>query len=236
MTSRTNPALLRARPHARTEEPPAGGRHPLLPGTSRPGALLVPSPAALDGPAGLAVMLHGAGGNAASTAELLAPLVEALPRTIWLFPESIGDTWDAIPDDFGPDVSRLDEALASAFDRFSIDPARVAVGGFSDGASYALSIGLANGELFPAIVALSPGFHLAPARRGTPRVFVSHGAADRVLPIDRTSRPLVQRLMDDGYEVTFLEFDGPHAVPRHVQDAAARWLAWGPAQALPPAP
>jgi predicted esterase len=236
MTSRATAALLRARPHAPAEEPPVHGSHPLLPGTSRPGVLLVPPSTRLDRPAALAVLLHGAGGNAASTVELLGPLVDALPQTIWLFPESIGVTWDVIPDDFGPDVARLEAALGSAFDRFSIDPARIAVAGFSDGATYALSVGLSNGELFPAIMAFSPGFHVAPSRQGKPRVFVSHGTKDEVLPIDRTSRPLVDHLMSEGYAVTYVEFDGPHAVPADVQDGAARWLGWTPAQAEPGAP
>jgi len=38
------------------------------------------------------------------------------------------------------------------------DPARVTLGGFSDGATYALSIGLANGDLFPQVIGCSPGF------------------------------------------------------------------------------
>src|SRR2546425_904676 len=59
-----------------------------------------------------------------------------------LSPDSRGSTWDAIRDGFGPDVTFLNRALARVFDTVSVDPARIAVGGFSDGASYALSLGL----------------------------------------------------------------------------------------------
>ena len=66
-----------------------------------------------------------------------------------LAPDSRGTTWDAIREGFGDDVTFIDRALEHVFARVSIDPARVTVGGFSDGASYALSLGLANGDVFP---------------------------------------------------------------------------------------
>ena len=72
------------------------------------------------------------------------------------------------------------------FARFTVGT--VTVCGFSDGASYALSIGLANGDLFGHVLAWSPGFVAPPEFVGRPRVFVSHGTDDRVLPIDRCSR------------------------------------------------
>jgi hypothetical protein len=66
-----------------------------------------------------------------------------------------------------------------------VDPTRLAVGGFSDGTSYALSLGLTNGDLFSHVLAFSPGFAVPARRRGRPRLFLSHGArpgaADRCL-------------------------------------------------------
>ena len=73
-------------------------------------------------------------------------------------PDSRGQTWDAIRGDFGDDVEFLDRVLTHVFARVAVDPARVTVGGFSDGATYALSIGLANGDLFPQVIGCSPGF------------------------------------------------------------------------------
>lgn len=236
MAHRSTTAHLRARPHPPAQGPLGAGTHPLLPGRTRRGLLVVPPGCGGARPAGLAVMLHGAGGDAAGTAALLAPLARALPGTLWLFPESRRDTWDLILDDLGPDVERLDVALAAVFERCAVDPRRIVVGGFSDGASYALDVGLANGELFSAILAFSPGFEAAPARRGRPRVFVSHGQGDGVLPIGVTSRTIVPRLVREGYAVTYLEFGGGHAVPGEVQDQAARWLGWEPAPAQPAAP
>ena len=59
---------------------------------------------------------------------------------------------------YGPDVQVMDKALQSVFERYTINPQQCSIGGFSDGASYALSIGTTNGELFSHIVAFSPGF------------------------------------------------------------------------------
>ena len=105
-----------------------------------------------------------------------------------LAPDSRGTTWDAIREGFGDDVAFLNRALEHVFSRLAVDPARVAIGGFSDGASYAISLGLANGDLFPRIAAFSPGFIVGAAPHGHPRVFVSHGTSDQILPINRCSR------------------------------------------------
>jgi predicted esterase len=107
-----------------------------------------------------------------------------------------------------------------------VDPERVAVAGFSDGASYALGLGLANGRLFRRVVAFSPGFVPPGPADGRPAVFVSHGDADAVLPVDRTSARIVPALRDDGLDVTYREFTGPHVVPPEIAREAVDWLGW----------
>jgi phospholipase/carboxylesterase len=125
---------------------------------------------------------------------------------------------------FGPDVEFLDRALDRVFGAHAVDPGRIALGGFSDGASYALSLGLANGDLFTHLIAFSPGF-AAPARRvGRPLVFVSHGVEDPVLPIDRCSRRVVPALRAGGYDVTYEEFEDGHVVPAPLARRAVAWL------------
>jgi phospholipase/carboxylesterase len=49
---------------------------------------------------------------------------------------------------YGPDVEFIDRALDWAFDRLTLDIRKLAITGFSDGASYALSLGITNGDLF----------------------------------------------------------------------------------------
>jgi phospholipase/carboxylesterase len=112
------------------------------------------------------------------------------------------------------DIAFLDTALAATFARCRIDPARIAIAGFSDGATAALCWGLVNGALFSAIAAFSPGFvHVAAAPEGRPRIFISHGTRDPVFPVERCGRPIAGTLRTAGYAVDYREFDGGHAVP-----------------------
>ena len=212
---------LTARP---TSPPPAST---LVPGTTslelssgRRGLLHVP-----DGPmTGLVVALHGAGGQARAALDLLRSDADARGLVV-LAPSSAGSSWAGLFGRRDPDTVALDAALASVLDRHPFDPAAVAVAGFSDGASYALSLGLANGDLFHRVVAFSPGFENAGERRGRPRILVTHGLLDAVLPIERTSRRLVPALRSQGYEVVYHEFDDGHVVPPRYVAEAARWLS-----------
>src|SRR4026209_2893772 len=108
----------------------------------------------------------------------------------------------------------IDAALRYTFQRVAIDPRRLALGGFSDGASYTLSLGLANGDLFTHLVAFSPGFIARPApAAGRPLGFMPPGPRDKVLGIGQTGRRLMPQLRSAGYQVTYREFDGPHTTP-----------------------
>jgi phospholipase/carboxylesterase len=167
--------------------------------------------------------LHGATMHAR---QMLRPLLSAADDAgvILLVPDSRGQSWDVIMGGYGPDIEFLDRALTLAFEQCNIDPANVGVGGVSDGASYALSVGVMNGDLFSSIVAFSPGFIAPLDIVGQPRVFVSHGVNDRILPIDTCSRPIVAGLRGAGYDVEYLEFDGGHEMPEPVVRAGFQWF------------
>jgi len=190
--------------------------------SGRDGLLFVPR-AAAAGPVPLVVLLHGAGSSADAVVGYLADLA-AVHGIVLLAPDSRGTTWDVVQGGFGPDVAFLDSALERVFAGCAVDPARVAVGGFSDGASYALSLGIGSGDLFTHLIAFSPGFAAPAARVGRPRVFVSHGVDDAVLPIDRCSRRLVPLLRAGDYDVAYEEFDGGHVVPPELARRAVGWL------------
>jgi phospholipase/carboxylesterase len=201
------------------------------------GALLFVPRSAIDKQAvPVMVMLHGAGG-AADGMRFTFAHAERIGAVV-LAPESRAQTWDVIVGGFGPDVAFINTALEQTFSILPVDSSRIAVGGFSDGASYALSLGLANGQLFTHVIAFSPGFNAAPAYHGSPRVFISHGTGDRVLAINRTSRRIVPQLREAGYDVTYEEFEGPHEVPPAIAEQAFDWFAAGPngspASAQPP--
>lgn len=204
-------------------KPTTVGARPLGLGSGRDGLVYVPAGYDPKQPAPLVVMLHGAGGNARDATGLLRQLADELGFLL-LVPESRGRTWDVILGGFGPDVAFIERALELVFQRYSVDLFHVAIAGFSDGASYALSLGLGNGDLFNHVIAFAPGF-LAPTEwTGKPRVFVSHGTKDTVLPIHRCSRVIVPQLQRAGYEVTYQEFEGPHTVPPEVGLQAVLWF------------
>jgi phospholipase/carboxylesterase len=194
-----------------------------LSGSDRDGVLYVPPSYHPATPAPLLLSLHGAGGSGRRHLPRLQALAEARGLLL-LCPDSRESTWDVVRSRFGPDVEFVDRALDLVFARYAVDPSRLAVEGFSDGASYALSLGLLNGDLFTHVIAFSPGFVLAERRRGRPRCFVSHGTRDPILPIDPCSRRIVRELRDDRYEVSYEEFEGGHLVPPEIARGAVDWL------------
>lgn len=199
------------------------GEHPLGLGYWRDGILYVPNAVSSHRPLPLFVMLHG-GGDRADGMRFTFPPAEELGVVV-LVPDARDNTWDGIDSRIGPDVEFIDAALQHTFARVAIDPKRIAFGGASDGASYALSLGLANGDLFTHVIAFAPGsiFQPGPAL-GRPLIYVAHGTRDPVLPIAYTSRLMVPRLRDAGYQVTYREFDGVHAVPAPIAREALAWL------------
>ena len=170
----------------------------------------------------LFVMLHGATQNADDMFWYLGTTA-ADAGVVVLAPNARDTTWDAMGGSFGEDVDFLNRALQRVFDTVAIDPARIAIGGFSDGATYGLSLGLINGDLFRSVAAFSPGFVIDGMPHGKPRVFIAHGTRDHILPIDRCGRRIAANLKAAGYDVTFREFDGDHEIPAGVAREGLSW-------------
>ena len=186
--------------------------------------LYVPSAYRPEQPAPLALLLHGAIGDAHQLMDPLRPLAGAAGLLL-LSVDSLGGTWDLIVEgSYGADVAFIDLALGRAFHFCAVAPQQVAVVGFSDGASYALALGTANGDLFSRIVAFSAGVLPEPTPVGKPRIFESHGIQDAILPIDTSGRAISGQLRQRGYDVTYVEFEGGHSVPAPIVQQAVAWL------------
>lgn len=213
---------LTSRPHLPDRPPEQAGLHDLDLEGEPVGKLYVPTGYRPEVPAPFALLMHGAGGDARGGIDPLLRFADAAGLLL-LAPDSRDVTWDVIMRSFGPDIELIDRALEDVFARYNIDATRLAIGGFSDGASYALSVGLTNGDLFTHVIAFSPGFASPGEVVGQPRIFIAHGVEDQVLPIDRTSRRLQPRLRSAGYDVVYEEFPDGHAVP---VDRAQRALDW----------
>lgn len=213
---------LRARPSTPTREA-AHGLTRIGEDLVRGGLIYVPASYSPDSPAPLLVALHGSGGFAGSWSRLFDACEER--GIVLMAPDSRASTWDRVHGAFGPDVRFIDSALTYTFERCAIQPERIGLFGFSDGASYALSLGVSNGDLFTHIAALSPGFS-DPEEPivGSPKVFISHGSADRVLPVAISRTGLVPMFEMDGYAVAYVEFEGLHEIPPEVASQALDWF------------
>jgi predicted esterase len=200
-----------------------GGTHALGLGDKRDATLQIPATGG-DTPLPLLLLLHGAGGSGAGILRRLGKAAEEAGVAV-LAPDSRDSTWDAIDGNYGRDVVFLNRALERVFETLAVDPRRVAIGGFSDGASYAVSLGLINGDLFGKIAAFSPGFIVPRQPHGRPRVFISHGTEDQILPYNQCGRQIASDLKRLQYDVTFRDFRGGHEVPPDIAAAGMKWLA-----------
>jgi phospholipase/carboxylesterase len=190
----------------------------------RDGLLYAPTGYKPETPLPLIVVLHGAGGTSMST-QYAIQRADAL-RFIVLAPDSRDErTWDSILGMWGPDLEFIGAAIKYAKSRCAIDESHIGLAGFSDGASYALSMGIGNGDVFSRVLAMSPGLMQPAGVRGKPRIFISHGTTDPVMPIDITSRKFVPRLKGLGYDVTYREYEGRHQLPPAVAQEAMEWFA-----------
>ncbi|HYX28595.1 MAG TPA: hypothetical protein VE863_08515 [Pyrinomonadaceae bacterium] len=177
-----------------------------------------------NGPLPLLVFLHGATPSAEDMFWYLDSAPDEAGVAI-LAPNARDTTWDAITDSFGPDVDFVNRALQRVFDTVAVDMSRLAIGGFSDGATYAIALGLVNGDLFKRVLACSPGFIIDAPPNGKPTFFISHGTRDNIVPIDRCGLRVVADLEMRGYEVTFREFGWKHEIPKDVIGEGLRWVA-----------
>ncbi|HWE06053.1 MAG TPA: PHB depolymerase family esterase [Rhizomicrobium sp.] len=218
-----------AAPNRLTATPAAGGsdlKSGMLPlgfRTERDALLYVPESSLKLDKAALVISLHGASRSSDRGIEVLRAQADEFGFLL-LAPASSRVTWDIINGAGGLDAKFINRAMARVYEMRTIDPARVAMAGFSDGASASLSLGLANGDLFAAVFGFSPGFIVDLPRAGKPSVFISHGTIDNVLPIDECSRRIVPQLRQQGYQVTYREFEGKHTLPPEIASEAMRWF------------
>jgi phospholipase/carboxylesterase len=190
--------------------------------TMRDGTLYVPKSYKPGTPMPLLMILHGYGGFG-DNMRYMFQLAEEF-GVIVIAPESRDMTWGQSAPGFDADVRYLSAAVRHVVDMLDVDPTHVALGGVSDGAGYALSMGLAYGGSFNHLMIFSGGLMIPFRREGNPLIFIAHGLNDIQMPIDRTGRRFADELKSSGYTVTFREYEGGHAVPREVVREAFEWF------------
>jgi len=214
---------LEARPTTRDPSLP-----PLAPGEAklefgdRFALIYVPTTFRADVPMPLIMYLHGTGGKAAYSMQGWKDVAEK-HGFVLLVPENERPTWHLKKLPAGGDAVLFDKALAYVFARATIDPRHLCVAGHSDGASTAMSVGLANGDLFSHVIMFSGGSVYGSRGVGRPRLFISHGDQDDILPF-HNAKTIADDLASLGYDVTFREFHGGHGLPSEVAHDALAWF------------
>ncbi len=234
--SAANPAWeIDARPHysdaAELDRTPDAGRT-TLPSLSWAN-IYIPSSYSPDRPAPMALLLHGSGDRGRTMIRAFSDLAEE-HGVILLAPDARDYSWDImvagarlrgttrVPD-WGPDVERIDSALDMAFATYAVDPERISLIGFSDGAGYGLSLGANNAGLFETIIAFAPGLltRIDGEERG--RVMLVHGDRDAVLPMKPTRDIFAPALEGLGFDVELRLFRGGHVMPEDLRREAFSW-------------
>lgn len=186
----------------------------------------------------LLVLLHGAGRRADRMIERLAAEADAR-GIVLLAPTSIGMTWDTVSRAEEPqspsstlanslarrfssshDADRVEAAIAALAKTVPVDRARTVLAGFSDGATFALAMGMSRNHPFSAVIAWSPGIAIETVSPAHGRkVFVSHGRQDPVLSFNTDCAEIVPLVQSEGAAVSFLPFKGGHEMPEIAKDA-----------------
>jgi phospholipase/carboxylesterase len=134
----------------------------------------------------------------------------------------VGYGWYRLQPGQAPDPAAFDAALGAvigfidqATRRYPIDPARLAVVGFSQGGSLAYACGLHHRPRFAAVAALSSWLNpllldSAVSLSGLP-LLIQHGSRDELVQVER-GREAVEQLRATGAQVVYREYDMGHEI------------------------
>ena len=177
----------------------------------------------------LVTVFHGAGRQD----EMLVKACRGEPearQALFLVPRSQQPTWDLIAGGQGqPDLEFLEYAWELIYRRYPIDGEKQAVVGYSDGASYALSLALSNPGFFDAALCWAAGFAMMDrnavgAENRRTRFYLEYGTADELFPFEQVALPMRENLEQAGYEVEFsVDEGGRHWPSGSFQREALDW-------------
>ena len=181
----------------------------------------------------LFTVLHGAGRQD----EMLAKGYRDEPdkrQAFFLIPRSVLPTWDLIASPERPDLDFLEYAYDQLYRRYPIDPLQQVLIGYSDGASYGLSVGLCNSTMFSALLLWAAGFVVLDPPTGErfrngisepcPRIYLEYGTHDELFDFETVALPLRDNLRKLGLDVAFsVDEGGRHWPSRSFQTEALDW-------------
>lgn len=205
--------------------------------------LLIPPQVATPGPPPAVVLLHGVGANETSLLGLAPALdprfalisvrapIEVRPGGYGFFRVTFTPEPVIVPQEAESSRQTLASFLPELTRREGLDPRRLFVLGFSQGAIIGASVALSHPGLVAGLVMLSgrilpeaqPEFR-SPAELSDLPVFLAHGLYDDKLGIHhaRASRDLLTRL---GVQLTARDYTMGHEISAEVLADVAPWLA-----------
>ncbi len=214
-----------------SDEAPPTGFVSVEHGESR-GILLVPDEIDAERGYPLVTVLHGAGRQDEQLAKAFRDEPEKR-QALFFIPRSRLQTWDLIASSERHDLDFLEWAYDLIYRRYPIDPLRQALLGYSDGASYGLSVGLSNPHIFSAVMGWAAGFRvieesLVDPQARKPRILLEHGTHDQIFPFTQIALPLREGLELAGYRVEFrVDQGGRHWPSGDFQPEALEWFFGG---------
>ncbi|GAB7090140.1 alpha/beta fold hydrolase [Halorubrum luteum] len=186
-------------------------------------------------------VLHGRGADEQDLLPVASELPDELHVVSLRAPEPLqgGYTWYDLdlsagglhesqpePEGFRRSLDLVTESIDAAVDAYDLDPDRIGLLGFSQGAISSLSLLLEEPDRYAWVVALHGYLADAHAERSPPGiegkpVFVGAGSGDRVIPESRASSA-ASRLEAVGADVTYETYPTGHGIgPAELGDVVA---------------
>ena len=148
--------------------------------------------------------------------------------------DKMGYSWNIWCDDkeFSNRVSSQTESyIADAVKKMKQDYniSSVYLMGFSQGAGFTYTTAIPNHKLFDGIICYGGWLDMDRLTKETIsaakdlRVFIVHGKNDRIV-IPESATIARDKLIENGYSVEYVEFDGGHQIPKDVFNESIEWM------------
>ncbi|MFP6639330.1 MAG: hypothetical protein VCC04_03725 [Myxococcota bacterium] len=180
----------------------------------------------------LFTVFHGAGRQDEMLVKACRDEPEAR-QAFFFVPRSVEPTWDLIAGGEGADLDFLEFAWDLIYRRYPVNSLAQCLIGYSDGASYALSLALSNPGFFDAVLCWAAGFAVTDRqsvdlRDRRTRLYLEYGTHDELFNFEQVALPMRDRLEQAGYRVEFsVDEGGRHWPSGTFQREALDWYFAG---------